>query len=93
VDRFKQVRRLDGGSVGAEFTGTAQRCTRPIGASTFIEKGWSLISLGTTPARSRPCRRRWQLSPGETQAESLLGWAQMLHEDYDDALGTFKRSS
>jgi tetratricopeptide (TPR) repeat protein len=32
-----------------------------------------------------------QLSPGETQAESLLGWAQMLHEDYDDALQTFQR--
>src|SRR5439155_1322593 len=32
-----------------------------------------------------------QLSPGETQAESLLGWAQMLHEDYDDALGTFQK--
>ena len=32
-----------------------------------------------------------QLSPGETQAESLLGWAQMLHEDYDDALQTFSK--
>ena len=25
------------------------------------------------------------------QAESLLGWAQMLHEDYDDALATFSK--
>ena len=25
------------------------------------------------------------------QAQSLLGWAQMLHEDYDDALGTFSK--
>ena len=25
------------------------------------------------------------------QAQSLLGWAQMLHEDYDDALATFSR--
>ena len=25
------------------------------------------------------------------QAQSLLGWAQMLHEDYDDALGNFSK--
>ena len=31
------------------------------------------------------------LSPGATQAQSLLGWAQMLHEDYDDALATFSK--
>ena len=34
---------------------------------------------------ARACRR------ATIQAQSLLGWAQMLHEDYDDALGTFSR--
>jgi tetratricopeptide (TPR) repeat protein len=31
------------------------------------------------------------LSPGATQALSLLGWAQMLSENYDEALGTFSK--
>ena len=62
-----------------------------IGASTFIEKGWSLISLGDHAGAIQALTKALQLSPGETQAESLLGWAQMLHEDYDDALGTFQK--
>jgi tetratricopeptide (TPR) repeat protein len=62
-----------------------------IGASTFIEKGWSLISLGDHAGAIQALHRALQLSPGETQAESLLGWAQMLHEDYDDALQTFSK--
>src|SRR5204863_101549 len=62
-----------------------------IGASTFIEKGWSLISLGDYAGAIQALQKALQLSPGETQAESLLGWAQMLHEDYDDALGTFQK--
>jgi len=64
-----------------------------IGATTFIEKGWSLISLGDHSGAISSLQRALQLSPGETQAESLLGWAQMLHEDYDDALGTFQKCS
>ena len=43
------------------------------------------------PAPSSRWRRRCTLSPGAVQAQSLLGWAQMLHEDYDDALGTFSK--
>jgi len=62
-----------------------------IGASTFIEKGWSLISLGDYDGAIKSLTRALALSPGEVQAESLLGWAQMLREDYDDALGTFQR--
>ena len=45
----------------------------------------------TTPARSSRWRRRSRCRPATIQAQSLLGWAQMLHEDYDDALGTFSR--
>ena len=62
-----------------------------LGASTFIEKGWSLISLGDHAGAIQALQKALQLSPGETQAESLLGWAQMLHGDYDDALGTFQK--
>ena len=62
-----------------------------IGASTFIEKGWSLISLGDYDGAIKSLTKALSLSPGDVQAESLLGWAQMLREDYDDALGSFQR--
>ena len=62
-----------------------------LGASTFIEKGWSLISLGEHVAAIAALDRALELAPGDTQAQSLLGWAQMLHEDFDDALGTFSK--
>jgi tetratricopeptide (TPR) repeat protein len=92
VDRFKQISATEAGATGPEFSGQ-----RPvvhadhIGASTFIEKGWSLISLGDHAGAIQALQRALELSPGDTQAESLLGWAQMLHEDYDDALATFSR--
>jgi len=92
VDRFKQISATDAGTTGPEFSGQ-----RPvvhadhIGASTFIEKGWSLISLGDHAGAIQALHRALELSPGDTQAESLLGWAQMLHEEFDDALGTFSR--
>jgi Flp pilus assembly protein TadD len=60
-----------------------------IGASTFIEKGWSLISLSDYPGAIQALTKALTLSPGNVQAESLLGWAQMLHEEYDAALATF----
>jgi tetratricopeptide (TPR) repeat protein len=62
-----------------------------LGASTFIEKGWSLISLGEYPGAIQSLERALELSPGAVQAQSLLGWAQMLNENYDDALATFSR--
>jgi tetratricopeptide (TPR) repeat protein len=62
-----------------------------LGASTFIEKGWSLISLGDYAGAVQSLEKALQLSPGEIQAQSLLGWAQMLHEDYDEALATFSK--
>lgn len=62
-----------------------------IGASTFIEKGWSRISLGDYVAAEEALTRALELSPGELQATSLLGWAQMLQEKYDDALLNFQK--
>jgi tetratricopeptide (TPR) repeat protein len=92
VERYKQITADTKQASAPEFTGQ-----RPvlhadhIGATTFIEKGWSLISLGDHAGAIQSLQRALQLSPGETQAESLLGWAQMLHEDYDDALQTFSK--
>ena len=49
------------------------------------------MSLGEYPAAIQALQRALQLAPGDTQAESLLGWAQMLHGDYDQALATFQQ--
>jgi tetratricopeptide (TPR) repeat protein len=62
-----------------------------IGASTFIEKGWSRISLGDYPAAETALTKALELSPNDLQAVSLLGWAQMHQEKYDDALMNFQR--
>jgi len=92
VDRYKQVAASTAEASAPEFTGARPAVHADhIGASTFIEKGWSLISLGDHAGAVQALQKALSLSPGETQAESLLGWAQMLHEDYDDALQTFQK--
>lgn len=62
-----------------------------IGASTFIEKGWSRLSLGDYEGAEQALAKAIELSPGDPQSEALLGWAQMLQEKYDDALMNFQR--
>jgi tetratricopeptide (TPR) repeat protein len=62
-----------------------------IGASTFIEKGWSRISVGDYTAAETALTKALELSPNDIQATSLLGWAQMHQEKYDDALMNFQR--
>ena len=92
VERYKQLSADTKQASAPEFTGQRPAVHADhIGASTFIEKGWSLISLGDHAGAIQALQRALQLSPGETQAESMIGWAQMLHEDYDDALQTFSK--
>jgi tetratricopeptide (TPR) repeat protein len=62
-----------------------------IGASTFIEKGWSRISLGDYDGAEQALTKALQLSPNDPQAESLLGWSQMLQDKFDDALMNFQK--
>ena len=62
-----------------------------IGASTFVEKGWSRISIGDYPAAETALVKALELAPNDIQATSLLGWAQMHQEKYDDALMNFQR--
>jgi tetratricopeptide (TPR) repeat protein len=61
-----------------------------LNASSYIEKGWSLISLGDHAAAEAALVRALALVPNDIQAESLLGWAQMLQEKYDEALLNFQ---
>jgi tetratricopeptide (TPR) repeat protein len=62
-----------------------------LGASTFIEKGWSRLSLGDYEGAEQSLRKALELSPNDPQAEALLGWAQMLQEKYDEALLNFQK--
>jgi len=92
VDRYKQLAQADQAQQAPAFTANAPVLHADhIGASTFVEKGWSLISLGDYAGAIQALSRALALSPGDGRAESLLGWAQMLHEEYDEALATFER--
>ncbi|MBA2627831.1 MAG: tetratricopeptide repeat protein [Gemmatimonadales bacterium] len=94
VDRYKQ-----GGAAPAPAGPEAPQFTGPrptvhsdhLGASTYIDKGWSLISLGDHAGAVQALTRALELAPGAVEAQSLLGWAQMLLENYDEALATFSR--
>ena len=93
VDRWKQ---LGGGAPAKATNAPAFGGERPvmadhIGASTYLEKGWSLISLGDHEAAERALLKALELSPNDPQTESLLGWAQMLQDKYDEALLNFQK--
>jgi tetratricopeptide (TPR) repeat protein len=90
-ERYKQGNAAEP-ATAPQFTGARPAVHADhLGASTYIEKGWSLISLGDYAGAIQSLDKALALAPGDVQAQSLLGWAQMLHEDYDDALGTFSR--
>jgi tetratricopeptide (TPR) repeat protein len=91
VERYKELAAEDTGGGAPGIAGQPPLHQDHLGASTFIEKGWSLISLGDPAGAMQALRRALELSPGDVQAESLLGWAQMLAGQYDDALSTFSR--
>jgi tetratricopeptide (TPR) repeat protein len=90
VDKWKALQA--GATLAPEFN-----AERPvvhadhIGASTFIEKGWSRLSLGDYPAAEQALKKAIELSPNDAQSEALLGWALMLQEKHDEALGWFQR--
>jgi tetratricopeptide (TPR) repeat protein len=97
AERYKQMNNAAGAAPAGpapapQFTGARPAVQADhLGASTFIEKGWSLISLGDHAGAIQALGKALALAPGEVQAQSLLGWARMLHEDYDDALTTFSK--
>ncbi len=62
-----------------------------LGASTFVEKGWSKLSLGDAAGAEVALRRALDLSPDDNEAATLLGWAQMMQQQYDAALVTFNQ--
>jgi len=92
VERYKQLAAEDAASHAAGLDSDRPQLHHDhLGASTFVEKGWSLISLGDPQGAIQALDRALELSPDDIQAQSLLGWAQMLAEHHDDALATFSR--
>ncbi|HEV7364858.1 MAG TPA: tetratricopeptide repeat protein [Gemmatimonadales bacterium] len=92
VERYKQASSVADTSPAPQFTGARPAVHADhLGASTYIEKGWSFISLGDYGGAIQALEKALTLSPGAVEATSLLGWAQMLNEDYDDALGNFSK--
>ena len=105
VERWKTLRAKHGGGNGdnsgthAAVPSNAPQFSgeRPvvhadhIGASTYIEKGWSKLSLGDHGGSELALRKALELSPNDPQTEALLGWALMLQEKYDDALLMFQK--
>ena len=91
VDRFKQAGAQESDAAPHAADARPQVRSDHLGASTFIEKGWSLIALGDHAGAEHALLRALELAPGDLQALSLLGWAQMLEHKFDDALAAFSR--
>ena len=57
-----------------------------LGASTFVAKGWSAISVGDHAAAQHALEHALELAPEDLEAAALLGWALMGQERYEAAL-------
>jgi tetratricopeptide (TPR) repeat protein len=91
VERWKALKHTQP-SVAPQFNGVKPEVHADhLGASTFIEKGWSKISLADYEGAEQTLRKALELAPNDTQAESLLGWALMLQDKHDDALMAFQK--
>jgi len=91
VERYKRtvVVEPDGPGPGPSVRPSFQ--ADHLGASTFVEKGWSLIALGDHQGARQSLERALELAPNDLEAQSLMGWAQILDHQLDKALETFSR--
>lgn len=90
VERWKS-RRGTAPTMAPQFAGKRPTVHEDhIGASTFLEKGWSRISLGDYEGAEQALQRAMELAPTNTEGQSLLGWAQMLQDKLDAALLNFQ---
>jgi tetratricopeptide (TPR) repeat protein len=69
VERYKQASSITDTSPAPQFNGARPAVHADhLGASTYIEKGWSLISLGDYPGAVQALDKALTLSPGAVQA-------------------------
>ncbi|HET6232836.1 MAG TPA: tetratricopeptide repeat protein [Longimicrobiaceae bacterium] len=88
VDRYKAIAAAaPGAPAAAQPSGSTY--SDHLGSSTYVERGWSAIAAGDHGRAVKELERALELAPNDPQAESLLGWAQMLREQYDEALYTY----
>jgi len=90
VERWKSQRNVPP-ALAPQFLGA--RPTRHedhLGASTFLEKGWSRISFGDYEGAEEALAQALALAPNNTEGQSLLGWSQMLQDKLDAALLNFQ---
>ncbi len=71
-------------------SGAASQRIDRLNASTYIEKGWSLIAIGDHAGAETAIARALEFATDSVEGRSLLGWAQMLQDKYDEALGNFQ---
>lgn len=86
VQRYKT---LAGEKPAPAVRGTRSVMVDHIGSSTYVERGWTAIASGDPKRAVKELERALELAPNDPQAETLLGWAQMLRGHYDDALFTY----
>lgn len=63
-----------------------------LGASTFLEKGWSLISRGDFAGAEPVLKRAIELAPNDPHAAALLAWSLMFRDRYDEASACVNRA-
>lgn len=78
----EQWKQLDGRSAAPVSSARVDH----LGASTYLEKGWSKLALLDLEGAESAFRRALELAPGSLEAEALLSWAVMLQERHDEAL-------
>src|SRR2546430_1576345 len=91
VERYKQLAPPAAEASAPEFTGTRPAVHADhIGASTFIEKGWSLISLGDHAGAIQALQKALKLGPNLIEAHYELGRAYWFSGDQARAQQTWE---
>ena len=76
--------------LGAPVAGQP-RVIDELNASTFVERGWSRIATGDYAGAEEALDKALALNPGDVNAETLLGWAQMGQGKLDTAMAIFEQ--
>jgi tetratricopeptide (TPR) repeat protein len=62
-----------------------------LNSSTFAQQGWNCIAVGDYEGAKDKLLRALELAPDDMETLSMLGWAQTMMLDYDEALMTYHR--
>lgn len=96
IDHYKVIAAVAAPHAAPEPTTTGLAPARPrradhLNSSTHMERGWSAIAAGDYAKATQELTRALELTPDDPRALGLLGWAQMLREEYDEALFSFQK--